>query len=194
MPSCLFRRLLLVALLVTGFSASVSGAEVATNIVLRVHGEVARPLAFTLAELDALPHVKQSARDHDGEEASYEGVLLTELLQRAGVPLRENLRGPALRLGVLVKAADGYGALFSLGELDADMTDRWIFLADAKAGGPLPAGQGPLRIIVPGEKRHARWVRQVTELEVVRVGAAAALSPPARTNSVPAGAGGPAKP
>src|ERR1700689_5352874 len=28
-------------------------------------------------------------------------------------------------------------------------------------------GKGPLRLVVPGEKRQSRWVRQVTAIEVV---------------------------
>jgi len=52
------------------------------------------------------------------------------------------------------------------------MTDKIVLLAVSRDGASLDAAAGPLRIIVPGEKREARWVRQVTELEVVRAGAA----------------------
>jgi hypothetical protein len=41
-------------------------------------------------------------------------------------------------------------------------------LADQRDGKPLGANEGPLRAIVPGEKRHARWVRQVIALKIVR--------------------------
>jgi hypothetical protein len=46
------------------------------------------------------------------------------------------------------------------------VTDHVILLADTKDGQPLPPREGPFRIVVPGEKRPARWVRQVTALEV----------------------------
>jgi hypothetical protein len=39
-------------------------------------------------------------------------------------------------------------------------------LADTKDGQPLPPREGPFRIIVPGEKRPARWVRQVSAVTV----------------------------
>lgn len=144
-------------------------AERPTNVVLRVTGVVDRPLALCLADLDQCNRFARTARDHDGEDAKFEGVELHELLARAGVPLREKLRGPALQLGVLAKAADGYAALFSVAELDPDMNDQVTFVADLRNGEPLPEGQGPLRLIVAGDKRPARWVRQVQELEVVRL-------------------------
>ena len=47
-----------------------------------------------------------------------------------------------------------------------DSTDRAILLAECRDGKPLAAPTGPLRVVVPGEKRHSRWVRQVVTLKV----------------------------
>ncbi len=33
-------------------------------------------------------------------------------------------------------------------------------------GKPLGAREGPYQIVVPGEKKHARWVRQVVGLRI----------------------------
>jgi hypothetical protein len=43
-----------------------------------------------------------------------------------------------------------------------------ILLADRRDGQPLAAAEGPLRLVVPDEKRHARWVRQVRSCTVRR--------------------------
>lgn len=51
-------------------------------------------------------------------------------------------------------------------DLDSALTDRVILLADTKDGQPLPPNEGSFRIIVPGEKRLARWVRQVRAVTV----------------------------
>ena len=51
-------------------------------------------------------------------------------------------------------------------DLDPDFTDRVILLADRRDGHPLSSKEGPFRIVVPGEKRHARWVREVTALVI----------------------------
>lgn len=70
---------------------------------------------------------------------------------------------------LLVEAADGYRVVFALPELDPAFTDRTILLAGKVDGHPLDGKQGPFRIVVPGETRMARWVRQVTALRVVQV-------------------------
>jgi hypothetical protein len=72
-----------------------------------------------------------------------------------------------MKLYVLVKARDGYAAVFALPEFDAGFTDRVILLADRSQGQALGAVEGPFRLVVPGEKRRARWVRQVTDIEVM---------------------------
>jgi hypothetical protein len=68
----------------------------------------------------------------------------------------------------LVEAADGYRVLFSIAELDAKFTDRTVIVADQKDGQLLPASEGPYRLIVPGEKRPARWARQVIRISLGR--------------------------
>ena len=73
-----------------------------------------------------------------------------------------------MALFVVVEAADGYRAVFALAELDPEFTDRVILLADRRDDKPLPGQAGPFQIIVPGEKKHARWVRQVIRLKVGR--------------------------
>ena len=65
-----------------------------------------------------------------------------------------------MALYLLVEATDGYRVVFALPELDPAFKDRAGLLADRRDGQPLAAAEGPLRLVVPGEKRHARWVRQ----------------------------------
>lgn len=143
----------------------------APNAILNVNGGVEHPLQLSGAEVAKLPRHTASATDHDGVEATFEGTPLVEILRLAGVKLGEQLRGQEMTTYVLVKAADNYQAIFAVAELDPGFTDRVILLANRRDGKPLPAKEGPLRIIVPGEKRHARWVRQVTSLTVLHAGA-----------------------
>lgn len=149
----------------------ISSPTHAEDAALAVTGEVKTPLKLTLVELKAMPNAKVTSKDHDGTMAGYEGVPLHEILRRAGVPQGESLRGDALALCVLVKAADGYKVMFALAELDPLFTDRQVILAYHRDSADLDAKAGPLRLVIPVEKRHGRWVRQVTELEIVRVGA-----------------------
>jgi hypothetical protein len=54
-------------------------------------------------------------------------------------------------------------------ELDSALTEAEVWFADAKDGHPLDAEEGPGRILVPSDRRQARWVRQVTMIEFHQV-------------------------
>jgi hypothetical protein len=106
--------------------------------------------------------------DHDAP-AQFEGVSLASLLSTAGVQLGDKLRGPRMTEVLLVEAADSYRVVFALAEVDPAFSERAIILADKRDGKPLDAKEGPLRIIAPGDKRPARWVRQVIALRLIAV-------------------------
>jgi DMSO/TMAO reductase YedYZ molybdopterin-dependent catalytic subunit len=139
-----------------------------SRIVLRIGGDVPQPLKLTAAQLAQLPRQSVRATDSKGRESEFEGVPLVELLRAAGVKFGGDLRGAALATYLVVEASDGYRAVFALPELDPACTDRVVLLADRRDGMPLDGVEGPLRIIVPGEKRHSRWVRQVVALNIGR--------------------------
>lgn len=65
------------------------------------------------------------------------------------------------------RAKDDYRAVFALTEFDSDFTDRTIILAYERDGKPLDDHATPFQIIVPGEKRHTRWVRMVKTIKVL---------------------------
>jgi DMSO/TMAO reductase YedYZ molybdopterin-dependent catalytic subunit len=142
--------------------------KTAAEARLKVVGEVPRALTLTADDLAKLPRQTARAKDRDGKEAVFEGVALIEILKSAGVKFGHDLRGPALAAYLVVEASDGYRAVFALPELDPDFHDGQVLLADRRDGRPLNATEGPLRVIVPGEKRHSRWVRQVITLRIGR--------------------------
>jgi DMSO/TMAO reductase YedYZ molybdopterin-dependent catalytic subunit len=151
--------------------APVKPAAVGTQaapVVVKVEGEVSSPLRLTTAELSRLPRQTVIARAHDEKESRFEGVALFDVLKKAGLPTGNELRGKAVALYLVVEAADGYRAVFALPELDPAFTDRVILLADRRDGQALSSRDGPLQVIVPGEKRHSRWVRQVIALRIGR--------------------------
>ena len=58
---------------------------------------------------------------------------------------------------------------FSLAELDSDFQDSEVMIADTLNGAPLGDKLGPLRLVVPHDKRPARWVRMLESIKVVSV-------------------------
>jgi len=135
-------------------------------VLLRVEGAVPSPLRLTHSDLLQLPRQIVLAKAHDGKDSRYEGVALIEILKKAGLAHGKDLRGKAVALYLVVEAADGYRAVFALPEFDPDFNDRVILLADRRDGQALSTREGPLQIVVPGEKRHSRWVRQVVALRI----------------------------
>jgi DMSO/TMAO reductase YedYZ molybdopterin-dependent catalytic subunit len=152
-------------------------AQKTPEVLLTVGGEVEHPLKLTRADLDSFARQSFRAKDHDGKEYKYEGVAMVDILQKAGVKFGAALRGKALATYLLVEAADGYQAVYALPEFDPLTNDRMILLADRQEGAAFPANAGPLKIIVPGDKEHARWVRQVKSLTIVRAPAGAVARP-----------------
>jgi DMSO/TMAO reductase YedYZ molybdopterin-dependent catalytic subunit len=149
-----------------GACVALGVAVFAQSGTVKVVGSVPRPLTLNASDIAALPHQMVTTEGRGGI-VRYEGVPLIEILKRAGAATGEALRGPELAKYVLVSGADGYRTVFALAELDAAFTDRVVILADKRDGAPLPDTAAPYQIIVPGEKRPARWVRQVVAIDVM---------------------------
>jgi len=145
--------------------ASVSPVAVAT---LTIGGAVQTPLSLTLADLEKMPRTTVKVTEEGGEVA-YEGVLVAEILKRAGGPGGAKLRGKALATYLLCEAKDGYRVVFALAEFDPDFSDNPVIVADKRDGRALFDYQGPFRILAPRDKRAARSIRMLTKLTVVPV-------------------------
>jgi DMSO/TMAO reductase YedYZ molybdopterin-dependent catalytic subunit len=163
-------------------------ASLATDVLaqtnapaLLVRGSIEQPLDLALSDLQTMPRIKLTSREKDGSEAMFEGVLLYEVVSRAKPRLTDKCCSNAINTVVVIKAADNYQALFSMPELDSKFGTRQILLADRRDGRPLAPGQGPLQIIVPDDQVRARWVRQVSLIEILPIGDLRG----AATNSLP---------
>ena len=49
---------------------------------------------------------------------------------------------------------------------DPGFTDRMSIVADCRDGKPPAENAAPFQIVVPGEKKHGRWIRQLVALTV----------------------------
>ncbi len=153
-----FRRVLLVLLL---------GAALAQCRQLTIQTEGGKQTVLARSDIESLPHVKVATHGSENN-ATFEGVALKTVLEKGGVEFGHSMRGKRLASCPLVEAADGYSAVIALPEIDPD-TDKQIVLAFLQDGKPLDTKAGPYRIVIPDEKRMARWVRQVTTLKIVDV-------------------------
>lgn len=153
----------LAAVLALPAAAQTAGAGV------EITGQVDRPYVLTEALAETLPVVEVTAADHGAEPTVYRGTPLSAVLEHAGVELGVTLRGARMASYLLVEADDGYRAVFALPELSTLFGHGEVYLVWRANGEPLTEHEGAFRLVVPGETRHARWVRQVRTLRVVQL-------------------------
>lgn len=121
-----------------------------------LEGEFEKQLSISRTDLEKLPPVEIKAKDKEGREQVYKGVNLFNVLQTAGIPATSK----SFLSYIQVTGKDNYKVIFTLTELDPVFTSQQIVLAIEPAS---------FRIVVPNDKKHARWVRDVAAIKLVTV-------------------------
>ncbi len=125
------------------------------------------PIGFSLAELKSMSHLSVVFHNtHTNADETYSGVRLADLLAKVGAPLGSELRGEALANFVVARGADGYEAVLALAEVDPHFHPGEVLVADTMNGQPLDAHSGPLKLVVTEDKRPARSVRNLTNIDL----------------------------
>jgi Oxidoreductase molybdopterin binding domain len=120
---------------------------------------------WTPLTLAPLPHTTISLyNEHAKETQTYSGVPLIDLLAKLGVP--DKPRGRQFLLYLVAEGSDGYAVVYSLGEVTPDVHDGTVLVADSENGKAL-RDSGPLQLVASGEKRPARWVRNLVSIRVL---------------------------
>jgi len=154
------------AKLPVAFAAFVSVAlSQAPPPTLTVHGISASTATFSPSDLAKLPVQSVTATDH-GTPVTFEGVLLSDVLAKVRTPTGEAFNKTVASYYVIAEAHDGYRAIFSWAEVDPSFTDRKVYIVTKRDGKALSERDGPFELIVPGEKRYSRWVRQLKTIRV----------------------------
>ena len=143
--------------------ACIAGTLAAQTLV--VEGADGKAVTLSAGDIAKLTKHEIEVEDH-GSPARFTAVLLDDILAKVQRPTGDKYHGSSAAHYMLVEAADGYRAVYAWAELDSGFTDRKIYLALARDGKPLAASAAPWQLIAPGEKRGARWVRQVTALRI----------------------------
>jgi DMSO/TMAO reductase YedYZ molybdopterin-dependent catalytic subunit len=150
-------------------SAQSSTAQSASPAAaLTISGAVDKPLSLSLDDLAKLSHTTLKVT-HNGKDEIFDGVPLWDLLKQAGVPPSSTPHLAHLGFAVVAIGSDGYHVAFALAELNPEFNDSGILVADKLDSQPIGAKLGPLRLIVPHDKKEGRWVRNFISIEVVNV-------------------------
>jgi hypothetical protein len=81
--------------LAVGVSAQAPSPPGSAVVALAVGGGVTRAMFITPADLKAMPRTTVTVSE-EGREVKYDGVLVGEVLKRAGAPVGRDLSGPAV--------------------------------------------------------------------------------------------------
>ncbi len=137
-------------------------------IVADRSGKPAPMTADAIASLPAITVAVSFETERGPRHASFEGPLLWTVLDRAGAFDPAKSREQAQQF-VAVTGRDGYTAVLALGEISPAFENKPVILAERMDGQAL--GPDHLRVVVPGDARGGRSVRDVVRLMVGSPGA-----------------------
>ena len=135
---------------------------------LYIIGAVKIPSKYDLNTLKGLKMTDVTVQGQNGQASTtYSGVLLTDLLASAGGVQLKASKNDFLRKGIVATGTDGYSCMIVGGEIDPRFAPTSILVATSTNGSALPASDGFVRLIVPGDQAMGRFVSNLTELQVV---------------------------
>jgi hypothetical protein len=105
----------------------------------------------------------------EGDSATLSGPLLWDVLQKVNATSPQASGRQRGSTYVKITGSDGVSAVIALVEIDPSFTMRTIIVADQRNGKALDAVEGPWRVIIPDDIRHARWIRALKSITVETV-------------------------
>jgi DMSO/TMAO reductase YedYZ molybdopterin-dependent catalytic subunit len=132
-------------------------------------GQVMQPAKYDMAALKAMTTtqvtVQGTSENGQANSITYSGVLLNDLLTKAGTILDKKKNG-ILRLGVVAVGSDGYSVLVAGGEIAPKFGNIQVLVAFSANGQPL-SSDGFARLVVPQDQAMGRFVSNLIEIQVV---------------------------
>ena len=143
--------------------ASLHSAHADTLGTFQVVGAVGKPRVWSAAQLaKELPaEVRTISYTLKGAAHTAHAVPLWAVVQAEQPQINPQIKRHLLQFVATVQGCDGYTVDFTLGEISPDFGANAVWVEDGK---PLPEDAGPVEILVPGDKRAARWVHGVSAI------------------------------
>ena len=137
-----------------------------------IEGEVNRPARFRgddLLRFETVDVETETTGAHgsmDVVRARYRGARLFDLLEDAGPRLDPDAREPFLGKVIVARGREGYTAVIAGGEIEPRFMNGQVILATQRDGVPLPADEGPMRLVVPYDRAPGRFVARLNSLHL----------------------------
>ena len=138
----------------------------APDSALVIEGEVPHAVHLAEADLRHFPRTEERVSfegEHGQTTATYTGVRLWTLLEQAEVVGASKPRDRVGRV-LIATGRDGYTAALALAEIDPAFENKPVLIAYAANGQPM--ADGALRLLVPGDRRGGRSVRDLVRIAV----------------------------
>jgi molybdate transport system substrate-binding protein len=144
--------------------ALVEPAPPSPGLLVQRSGQMSR--AISAERIAALPRITQRVgfmTGHGDQQNDWSGPLLWDVLVASGA-IDPAKPAEQVHLVVRVTGSDGYVATIALAEIAPQFANRPIQVADQMNSAPLP--DHALRVIVPGDRRGGRSVRDVVRIDI----------------------------
>ncbi len=142
----------------------IQSAERSTTLTLTVGG-VSKQLSAR--DLSAMPQSHVLVHNaHTNRDETYTGVALYDLLSASGFPLTKETQSMYLRSYLRAQGTDFYFVIYSASEVAPDLNNSSVLVATQMDRHDL-GREGLFKLISTGDKRPARWVRNLVSLSLV---------------------------
>jgi hypothetical protein len=144
--------------------ALVEPASTSRGVLIQRAGAASRVISpERIAELPRLTQRVGFVTGRGEQQSDWTGPLLWDVLVDSGTvdPAKP---ADQVHFAVRVAGADGYVAVIALAEIAPQFAGRQVQIADHLNGAPLPGRA--LRLIVPGDRRGGRSVRDVVRIDI----------------------------
>jgi len=149
---------------IAGADSPAEPARPSPGLVVQRTGQASHVISTDrIVELKPITQTVAFTTEHGERQAEWTGPLLWDVLTASGA-IEGVKPSEQVRLAVRVTGADGYIAVIALGEIAPQFAGRPIQLADRMNGAPIPDHK--LRLVVPGDKRGGRSVRDVIRIDI----------------------------
>lgn len=135
----------------------------------QIEGNVEHPTTIRLKDLKALPQTSANIYFITGGgpvSSKFTGVLLWDLLQKAGIKTDPKIKNDILRKLIIVRATDGYAVYTTAGELAPQFGGQQVIVAYEQDGKLLGPDSGFARLVFPGDKAGGRAISWVKSIKV----------------------------
>jgi hypothetical protein len=141
-------------------------AAPSTSLALSIDGKVT---TLSVADLQAMPQKTLTVHnEHTKKDETYTGVSLPALLAKYGAPFDKAGEKKIFHSYLRVEGTDHYFVLYSGSEVQSEIHNAEVLVALSIDGKPL-GEDGQIKLVASGDKRPARWVRNLSGITLVTV-------------------------